>query len=314
MAACYIIKHEAIHRKQQIFRNEGERMKTSIIGYPRVGSLRELKFQTEKYFRQEITEEALQKTARQIRQSQWQLQAVNGIDFIPSNDFSFYDLLLDTAVLFNIIPERYRNLGLSELDTYFALARGYQGDKGDVKALPMKKWFNTNYHYLVPEIDDQTEVKLVGKKPFLEYEEAKELGIETQPVVIGPFTLLKKLRYVGSQKAEDYVQAICVAYQDFLKGFQSLGTGWVQLDEPNVVYDLSQEDIHLLQKLYSEILAQKGEVKVLVQTYFGDVRDCYEELLALDFDGIGLDFVEGRQNFDLLDKHSFQKINSFFQA
>lgn len=314
MAACYIIKHEAIHRKQQIFRNEGERMKTSIIGYPRVGSLRELKFQTEKYFRQEITEEALQKTARQIRQSQWQLQAVNGIDFIPSNDFSFYDLLLDTAVLFNIIPERYRNLGLSELDTYFALERGYQGDKGDVKALPMKKWFNTNYHYLVPEIDDQTEVKLVGKKPFLEYEEAKELEIETQPVVIGPFTLLKKLRYVGSQKAEDYVQAICVAYQDLLKGFQSLGTGWVQLDEPNVVYDLSQEDIHLLQKLYSEILAQKGEVKVLVQTYFGDVRDCYEELLALDFDGIGLDFVEGRQNFDLLDKHSFPKDKLLFSG
>ena len=120
-------------------------MKTSIIGYPRVGSLRELKFTTEKYFRGEISVEELQNTAKEIRKTQWTLQKNTGLDFIPSNDFSFYDMTLDTAVLFNIIPERYTKLGLSALDTYFAMARGYQGAAGDVKALAMKKWFNTNY-------------------------------------------------------------------------------------------------------------------------------------------------------------------------
>lgn len=116
-------------------------MKTSIIGYPRVGSLRELKFTTEKYFRGEISVEELQNTAKEIRKTQWTLQKNTGLDFIPSNDFSFYDMTLDTAVLFNIIPERYTKLGLSALDTYFAMARGYQGAAGDVKALAMKKWF-----------------------------------------------------------------------------------------------------------------------------------------------------------------------------
>lgn len=137
-------------------------MKTSIIGYPRVGSLRELKFTTEKYFRGEISAEELQNTAKEIRKTQWILQKNTGLDFIPSNDFSFYDMTLDTAVLFNIIPERYTKLGLSALDTYFAMARGYQGAAGDVKALAMKKWFNTNYHYMVPEIDDNTEINAHG--------------------------------------------------------------------------------------------------------------------------------------------------------
>ncbi|MDE5648383.1 MAG: 5-methyltetrahydropteroyltriglutamate--homocysteine S-methyltransferase, partial [Oscillospiraceae bacterium] len=172
-------------------------MRTSIIGYPRVGSLRELKFTTEKYFRNEITAEELQNTAKEIRKSGWLNQKASGLDFIPSNDFSFYDNMLDTAVLFNIVPSRYSSLGLSALDTYFAMARGYQGEAGDVKALAMKKWFNTNYHYMVPEIDDSIEIKLVGTKPFDEFEEAKALGVQTKPVIIGAFTLLKLLRYTG---------------------------------------------------------------------------------------------------------------------
>lgn len=150
-------------------------MLTSIIGYPRVGTLRELKFTTEKYFKNEISVDELQKTAKKIRESQWIIQKKSGIDFIPSNDFSFYDNMLDTAVLFNIVPKRYSDLGLSSIDTYFAMARGYQGEAGDVKALAMKKWFNTNYHYMVPEIDDETDIKLVGTKPFDEYNEAKSL-------------------------------------------------------------------------------------------------------------------------------------------
>ena len=151
-------------------------MFTSIVGYPRIGALRELKFATEKYFRNEININQLEETAKEIRKNQWQIQKDSGIDFIPSNDFSFYDNLLDTAVLFNIIPARYRKLQLSEIDTYFAMARGYQGGAGDVKALAMKKWFNTNYHYLVPEIEDNTDIKLTGTKLFDDFIEAKISG------------------------------------------------------------------------------------------------------------------------------------------
>ena len=148
-------------------------MKTSVIGFPRIGALRELKFATEKFFRGEINEDELKLTSGKIRKNQWLLQSSKGIDYIASNDFSFYDNLLDTAVLFNIIPERYVNLDVSPMWRYFAMARGYQGEAGDVKALAMKKWFNTNYHYIVPEIEDDTQIKLAGSKPFDEYEEAK---------------------------------------------------------------------------------------------------------------------------------------------
>lgn len=141
-------------------------MKTSIIGYPRIGKLRELKFASEKYFRNEIEQAALFDVAKKLRLENLAEQKNSGLDFIPSNDFSFYDGMLDTAFLLNAVPKRYKKLGLSLLDEYFAAARGYQGEKGDVKALAMKKWFNTNYHYMVPEIDDDTVLKLSSNKPF----------------------------------------------------------------------------------------------------------------------------------------------------
>ena len=156
-------------------------MQTSVIGFPRVGTLRELKFASEKYFKKEITAEELLQTGKELRKTHWNTQKNAGIDYISCNDFSYYDMMLDTAVLFNIIPERYKELNLPELDTYFAMARGYQGDSGDVKALAMKKWFNTNYHYIVPEVEDDTDIKLTGDKLCKEYAEAKSLGIETKP-------------------------------------------------------------------------------------------------------------------------------------
>ena len=170
-------------------------MKTTIIGYPRIGNLRELKFASEKYFRGEITVSELEKAAKAIRLYNLKLQKNNGIDIIPSNDFSFYDGVLDTAFLLNAVPERYTSLGLSKLDTYFAAARGYQGEKGDVKAFAMKKWYNTNYHYMVPEIDDATEIKLVGTKPFDLFSEALDNGVKTKPVIIGAYTFIKLARY-----------------------------------------------------------------------------------------------------------------------
>jgi 5-methyltetrahydropteroyltriglutamate--homocysteine methyltransferase len=134
--------------------------------YPRIGKKRELKFRTEDYIKENLTADALESGAKELRRVHWNCIARKGIDFIPSNDFSFYDNMLDTACLFNIIPQRYKDLKSSDLSTYFAMARGYQAKDSDAKALPMKKWFNTNYHYIVPEFEDSTEVKLSGEKPF----------------------------------------------------------------------------------------------------------------------------------------------------
>ncbi|SFS68606.1 5-methyltetrahydropteroyltriglutamate--homocysteine S-methyltransferase [Paenibacillus sp. BC26] len=280
-------------------------MRTSLIGYPRVGSLRELKFASEKYFKGDITIYELHQTGVELRANHWKKQQDNGIDFIPSNDFSFYDGLLDTACLFNIIPERYQSLGLSPLETYFAMARGYQGSEGDVKALAMKKWFNTNYHYMVPVVDDSTSIQLAGTKLFDEFLEAKQLDISTKPVLIGAFTLLKLAKYTGVKQAGDFVQETAAAYADVLNKLNELGAEWVQVDEPALVTDLSQEDLALFTKLYAQILSAKGNVKVLVQTYFGDVRDCYQTLQTLPFDGIGIDFVEGKQSLELVRQYGF---------
>lgn len=287
-------------------------MKTSIIGYPRVGVLRELKFSTEKYFRGENTAEDLQQTARDIRKKQWMVQKESGLDWIPSNDFSFYDNLLDTAMVFNLIPRRYVDLGLSPLDTYFAMARGYQGPKGDVKALAMKKWFNTNYHYMVIEVEDTTKVQLTGTKPFDEYREAKELGIQTKPVVIGAFTLLKLARYTGKRDANDLIEDMICSYSEMLRKFEELGAEWIQIDEPYLVHDLTAQDISLFIKLYEGILAAKGTMKILLQTYFGDIRDIYQQVMNLSFDGIGLDFIEGRKTAELISRYDFPKEKTLF--
>ena len=280
-------------------------MKTSIIGYPRIGSLRELKFASEKYFKGEISASELQETAKNLRSANLNVQRESGLDFIPSNDFSFYDGILDTAVLLNAVPERYRNLKLSELDTYFAMARGYQGKNGDVKALAMKKWFNTNYHYMVAEIDDNTEIRLSGNKPFELFAEALENGVKTKPVIIGAYTFLKLAKYTGNKNVSDFAEDVIEAYVGILKKLVSAGAEWVQFDEPCLVMDMTAEDKDFFVSLYKKILSEKNGVKVLVQTYFGDVRDCYSEICRLDFDGIGLDFVEGKKNLELVQENGF---------
>lgn len=280
-------------------------MKTSVTGFPRIGAARELKFVTEQYFHGKMTTETLLETARGLRRNHWQQQAAAGIDGIPSNDFSFYDQVLDTAVLLNAVPQRYRNLGLSALDTCFAMARGYQGPAGDVKALAMKKWFNTNYHYMVPEIGEAP-LQLSGEKPFDEFLEAREVcGIETKPVLTGPFTFLKLAQFTEGRSRESAAGELIRAYAGILSRFNELGAAWVQLDEPSLVCDLDREDVELFRNLYQSILPSKGKVKVLLQTYFGDIRDCYEEAVHLDVDALGLDFVEGRQTLSLVRKHGF---------
>lgn len=280
-------------------------MKSAVIGFPRVGKLRELKFASEQYFRNEIREDALKNTAKNLREEHWKLQEESGIAYISSNDFSFYDGMLDTAVLLNAVPRQYRELNLNELDTYFAMARGYQGEQGDVKAFAMKKWFNTNYHYMVPELYDDTELRLAGTKVFEEYQQAKKLGIETKPVLIGPFTFLKLANYMENKTASDYVADMVNAYIEIFTKLNLLGTEWIQFDEPFLVTDLKEGDIALFESLYKVLLGKKGNVKVLLQTYFGDIRDCYPEIVKLEFDGVGLDFLEGKKTLCLLEKNGF---------
>lgn len=269
-------------------------MTTTIIGYPRIGEHRELKFATQKYFKHQLTAQELQETAKGLRAKNWATIQAAGIDQIPTGDFSFFDTTLDTAKLLNIVPKRYRDLGLDDLAEYFALARGYQGATGDVKALPMKKWFNTNYHYLTPEFDADTQIKLGDWQLFDQFKEAQAQGINARPTLVGPYTLLRLSRFLDGRKPADFVADLITAYSQVLARFNDLGAAWLQIDEPALVYDQTEADLALFKQLYTPILAAKGAVKVLVQTYFGDVRDSYSTLLGLAFDGIGLDFNEGR--------------------
>ena len=280
-------------------------MNTSVIGYPRIGKDRELKFASEKFFNGELDEAGLLEAAKAIRKEDLLKQKEAGITYISSNDFSFYDNVLDTAFLFNVIPQRYKDLGLSELETYFALARGYQGDKGNVKALAMKKWFNTNYHYLVPEIDDDTKIALTGSKPLDEFIEAKELGVDTKVALVGPFTFLKLAKFTGSKKISDVYSVLTAEYIKLVSLLASSGAKVIEFDEPYLVRDLNSDDIDLFKEIYSLILSNKNGAKILLQTYFGDIRDAYNEVISLDFDLIGLDFVEGRKTLELVKTNGF---------
>ncbi|BDR53088.1 5-methyltetrahydropteroyltriglutamate--homocysteine methyltransferase [Bombiscardovia nodaiensis] len=284
---------------------------TSLVGFPRIGAGRELKRVIERYWKGQASIEQVRQVAADLRSKHWRLQADRGIDLIASNDFSYYDQMLDTAILLGLVPARYRNLGLGAEDTLFAMGRGYQGPQGDVTALPMKKWFTTNYHYLVPEIEESAQVKLSSSKPFDEYLEARALGIETKPVLIGPYTFLKLARGPQGEVLHydaGLIDAVAAVYAQVLRRFIELGAQWVQLDEPYLVLDKEEGDISLFKGLYARILparsSSQGSVKLLLQTYFGHVGDCYETLKLQGFDAIGLDLVEGRdENLAALNRY-----------
>lgn len=285
---------------------ETKMKQVSVVGYPRIGANRELKKWTEGYFKKNVSKENLLKQSAELRKAQWLAQKRAGVDYIPSNDFSFYDTFLDMAFLLNVIPEQYRSLNLDGLDTYFAMAKGYQGEKGDVKALPMKKWFNTNYHYIVPEIDDTTVFKLNGTKPFDEFSEAIETGVKTKPVLVGPFTFLKLSEKKCTNKSiAQLAKELIPVYTQILERFEKLGADIIQIDEPCLVTDLTTGDASLFENIYTQLLKSKGNIKILLQTYFGDIRDIYEHLIILDFDAIGLDFIEGSKNLDLIKLYGF---------
>ena len=291
---------------------------TSVSGFPRIGQNRELKKIIEGYWKGANDLAALKATAAELRAKHWKLQQAAGIDLIPSNDFSYYDQMLDTAILLNVIPQRYARLSFdNQEDTLFAMARGYQGDKGDVTALPMKKWFTTNYHYIVPEIEESTEIRLNGTKPFDEFNEAKARGILTKPVLIGPYTFLKLARNAQAEELtydKGLVNAVAAVYAEVIKRFAALGAQWLQLDEPYLVLDKEDGDVSLFKSLYAKILpAREDKIKVLLNTYFGHIADVYETVNLLGFDGIGLDLNEGKdENLAAVEKYGVAENTTLF--
>ena len=286
--------------------------KISIIGYPRIGEKRELKKITESYLKGKSSKEELLKEAKELRKKNWMTQHKKGVDFIPSNDFSFYDTFLDTAFALNIIPSRYKNLGLDDIDIYFAMAKGYQKNGIDVRALEMKKWFNTNYHYIVPELEDDVDIRLNGSKMFDECSEAESLKIKTRPVITGPFTLLKLCKIKSEKTLSDYITPVLNVYKEIIKRLDNLKIEFLQLDEPALVKDLTEEDISIFIKIYEKLLSDRGNIKILLQTYFGDVRDVYEKVISMEFDAIGLDFVEGEKTLELIREYGFPKNTILF--
>jgi 5-methyltetrahydropteroyltriglutamate--homocysteine methyltransferase len=271
---------------------------SSIHGFPRIGPARELKFATEGFWKGEVSADELQHTARDLRAANWQFMRDAGIDLIPSSDFSLYDQVLDTIALVGAVPDRYGFTGDEvDLDTYFAMARGTQ----DATAMEMTKWFDTNYHYIVPELAPDTPFGLRSSKPFEHYAEARELGIETKPVLVGPvsFLLLGKGPDEGFDRLS-LLDWVLKPYEEALRRLGELGAEWVQLDEPAFVQDRSGAELSALGRAYERLAAVEGRPKIAVSTYFAHAGEALPVLANAPIDGVGLDLQRGRRNIDLL--------------
>ncbi len=276
------------------------------LGYPRIGPDRELKRATEAYWKAQLTAEDLLQTGANLRMQAWNLQRDAGIDIIPCNDFSFYDQVLDAVATVGAVPSRY---GWSEdqvgLDTYFAMARGAQREGLDVGAMEMTKWFDTNYHYIVPEYGPDQTLSLSSSKVFDEYGEAVKSGIRAKPVLIGPVSLilLGKSREPGFDPLSARLDGLVEVYCEVIKRLAAAGTEWIQLDEPALAGECSRDQLAALERAYGAMAENKGNARLILQTYFGHLGDAYPTVSELPVDGIGLDFVRGPENFDLVRQH-----------
>ncbi|MBF4471864.1 5-methyltetrahydropteroyltriglutamate--homocysteine S-methyltransferase [Flavobacterium sp. HJJ] len=269
-------------------------MKTNNLGYPRIGSNRELKKANELYWAGKITAEELLATGSAIRTQNWKLQAENGIDLIPSNDFSLYDQVLDLTLTLGAIPERYYEFSRTNnsLDLYFAMARGAQKNGQDVVAMEMTKWFDTNYHYIVPEFTKNQKFELFSTKVIAEFIEAKNLGIITKPVLIGPVSYL----LLGKEKEEgfnriDLIHNLLPVYFEILKKLEEEGATYIQLDEPFLALNLTNKEREAITYVYNEINANFPNLKVVLANYFDCFGENIETALALPVDTLHLDLV-----------------------
>lgn len=273
------------------------------LGYPRIGSQRELKKACEAYWSGKTTYKNLLQVGRNIRHENWQLQKQASIDLIPSNDFSFYDQVLDMSLMVNVIPERYHdviiNKNNSELDLYFAMARGYQKDGLDITAMEMTKWFDTNYHYIVPEFRKNQTFKLFSTKVIDEYYEAQQLGVKTKPVLIGPvsYLLLGKEKEDGFDKI-DLIKKLLPVYIEILKKLDKLNVEWIQFDEPFLALDLTDKQKRAYEFAYGEIKKEFPHLKTVLTTYFESLRDNATLAASLPVCVLHIDLVRAPQQLE----------------
>lgn len=275
---------------------------SSSLGYPYIGDNREWKRALEAFWAKKTDESTLLQQVKDIRLKNLRKQQAAGIDLIPVGDFTLYDRVLDTAVMFGLIPNRFHWDGKTvSLDTYFALARG----NDEVVASEMTKWFNTNYHYIVPEYEQQRLV-LTENKPLLAYKEAKEeLGIEGKPVILGPYSLVKLSKGYEKKDIPAILLQLIPLYTTILKELVAEGVKWVQIDEPILAKSLATEEIKTIEEIYTQLTKEVPTLHIMLQTYF-DATEAYKEIVHLPVAGIGLDFVHGlKENLQNLQKHGF---------
>ncbi|WP_079241361.1 5-methyltetrahydropteroyltriglutamate--homocysteine S-methyltransferase [Chryseobacterium indologenes] len=278
-------------------------MQTHILGYPRIGSKRELKKACEQYWSGKILLEELLNTGRTICNQNWNFQKEAGIDLIPCNDFSYYDQVLDMSLVVGAIPTRYHEVVLkknnTELDLYFAMARGYQKDGLDITAMEMTKWFDTNYHYIVPEFYKNQQFKLSSDKIFNEFAGAKQAGINAKPVIIGlvSYLLLGKEKEEGFDKL-DLAGNLLPVYTEILTKLQDQGAEWIQFDEPFLALDLSEKAKETYLSVYAEIRKCFPKLKFIVATYFDGVKDNASFAVSLPVNTLHIDLVRNPEQLD----------------
>jgi 5-methyltetrahydropteroyltriglutamate--homocysteine methyltransferase len=274
-------------------------LKTATLGFPRIGANRELKKAIESYWKGAISIDELKQISSEIKSKNWQTQKDAGIHFVPSNDFSFYDQILDSIALFGAIPDRFKFEGGNvDLDLFFAMARGAQKDGIDVTAMEMTKWFDTNYHYIVAEFNKNQEFRLSSTKIFNDYLEAKSLGIETRPTIIGPVSFLLLGKTTEDFNKLDLLENLLAAYQEVFVKLQEIGVKEVQIDEPFLVTDLSADAIKSYISAYQKIKQFAGNIKINLATYFDTLGDNAELAFNLGTDSVHIDLVRAPEQFE----------------
>jgi len=273
---------------------------TGVLGFPRMGPHRELKTAMEAYWK-DGDEAALLSVASGLRKANWRLQQAHGIGHIPSNDFSLYDHVLDTICMTGAVPKRFGEMaGEIDLSTYYAMARGAQDGKRDVQAMEMTKWFDTNYHYIVPEFAPHMPFRLASLKALREFEEAAALGIHTRPVLLGPISFLR----LGKSTVEGFdplslLDDLLPVYEEVLSRLSAAGADWVQIDEPCLALDLDEKALAAYGPAYARLAKAAPAVKLLCATYFGALPGgSLDALFALPVAGVHLDFVRGAEQAD----------------
>ncbi|MCC8411216.1 5-methyltetrahydropteroyltriglutamate--homocysteine S-methyltransferase [Mucilaginibacter sp. UR6-1] len=280
-------------------------MLTQNLGYPRIGSRRQLKKACENYWTNKIDLKELNQAAKTIREDNWQTQLDAGIDLIPCNDFSFYDQVLDMSLLLGVIPDRFTPVLTevktnTETDLYFAMARGYQQNGLDITALEMTKWFDTNYHYLVPEFNQAQEFRIFSEKLFAEYQQARQfLGGKAKPVLAGPVTYLLLGKEKGSRfERIDLIKKLVPVYVDIINRLKQQGAEWVQIDEPVLALDLSAKEKEAIEYAYKWISNRISGVNILVATYFDALLDNTSLAVNLPVAALHIDLVRAPQQLD----------------